>query len=264
MKTNLLIAAFGLLLSATATAQDHQKLWDAVAGDHRTAENMARNEYRNPFQTLSFFGVEPDHTVLEIYPGTGWYTEILAPYLHDEGKLIAVTYPRGPEASDFMRRLNDIYDQFLAAIPGVYGNVETVALPPGEAATLAPPGSVDFVLDFRNAHNWLNWGEDTMLSSWHAALKPGGMVGIVDHRMDPGREAGNGYIHEQTLIDVMEANGFRYVESSEINANPRDTKDHPGGVWNLPPNLRGVAEEERGHYLAIGESDRLTMKFIKE
>lgn len=263
MRKMLLTLGTGLLLSATGHAQDHDLLWDAVSGDHRSAADMARNEYRNPYQTLLFMGVEPDDTVVEIFPGTGWYTGVLAPYLRDEGLLIAAGYPRGDNASAFMGRLNATYDELLASNP-VYDSVQIAELTIGGEGTIAPAGSVDMILDFRNAHNWLGNNPERMLGQWHTALKPGGIVGIVDHRMDPSMEAGNGYIHEQTLIEVMEDNGFRYVARTNINANPRDTKDHPGGVWNLPPNLRDVPADQRHHYLSIGESDRLTMKFVRQ
>ena len=253
-----------LALSTSLEAQDTDALNTVVAGDHRSATNQARDEYRNPVDTLTFFGVEPDHTVVEIFPGTGWYTEILAPYLRDEGKLIAAGYPRDPEvASAFMIQLNGTFDAMLDARPDLYNRVEVAELHPRQRSVLAEPGTVDAILDFRNAHNWFNWGPAEMLGAWHEALKPGGIVGIVDHRMDPARDAGNGYIHEKTLINTMEEYGFRYVGSTEINANARDTKDHPGGVWNLPPNLRDVAEADRAKYLEIGESDRLTMLFRK-
>jgi len=253
----------GLLVAGSAMAQDLDQLWGAVAGEHRSAANVARNEYRNPFQTLAFFGVEPHHTVIEVFPGAGWYTEILAPYLRDQGKLIAALYPRDENAAPFMINSGNAYEAFLNAQPEIYDQVEMTVLTPGAQSVLAESGTVDYILDFRNAHNWFGWGSEEMLSSWYDALKPGGMVGIIDHRMDPAREAGNGYIHEQELITVMESNGFRFVESSEVNANPRDTKDHPGGVWNLPPTLRAVTDENRAHFMAIGESDRLTMKFMK-
>lgn len=253
-----------LLMAGTAYAQDYEKLWQAITGEHRPVADVARDQYRNPFQTLAFFGVEPHHTVVEVFPGGGWYTQILAPYLRDDGRLIAAMYPRGEGASDFMVNMGRNYEAFLQSNPDVYDQVEMVELAPGQQSRLAEPGTVDFIVDFRNAHNWIGWGADEMISSWHEALKPGGMVGLTDHRMDPGREAGNGYIHEQTLIDVMESHGFRHVASSEVNANPRDTKDHPGGVWNLPPNLRGLSGEQRLPFLAIGESDRLTMLFVKQ
>ena len=235
-----------------------------LAGEHRADTNKARDIYRHPAETLAFFNIEPDDVVIEIFPGGGWYTEILAPYLRDQGKLIAAGYPRDPsQASDMMMNMNRNYADMLSAYPDIYDQVEVVDLHPRQRSTLAEPGTVDAVLDFRNAHNWMNWGAENMLSAWDEALKPGGIVGIVDHRMEPDREPGNGYIHEQALIDVMESNGFEFVASSEVNANPNDTKDHPGGVWNLPPNLRGVPEDEQQHYLTIGESDRLTMLFRK-
>ncbi|MGM0633077.1 MAG: class I SAM-dependent methyltransferase [Pseudomonadota bacterium] len=259
----VIVLGLGLALNGTALAQDHERLWDAVSGDHRSAADAARNEYRNPYQTLLFMGVEPDDTVVEIFPGAGWYSAILAPYLRDDGQLIAAGYPRDESASAFMRQLNATYDELLASDP-VYDSVEIAELTIGGEGSLAPDGSVDMILDFRNAHNWLQSHPERMLGLWHAALQPGGIVGIVDHRMDPSREAGNGYIHEQSLIEVMEDNGFRYVARSNINANPDDTRDHPGGVWNLPPNVRDVPDDQRHHYLAIGESDRLTMKFVKQ
>lgn len=251
-------------LISGSVAQDRAALEIILSADHRSDTNKARDIYRNPAETLSFFGVEPHHTVVEIFPGTGWYTEILAPYLRDNGKLIAAGYPRDRvSATDFMLELNATFDAMLAARPELYDRVEIAELHPRQLSTLAEPGTVDVILDFRNAHNWLNWGADNMLTAWYDALKSGGIIGIVDHRMEPGRIAGNGYVHEQTLISVMEEYGFRYEGSTELNANPRDTKDHPGGVWNLPPNLRGVPAEEQARYLAMGESDRLTMLFRK-
>lgn len=259
------IALLGALLVFPAcSVENSTSLDDILSGNHRSDENKARDVYRHPAETLAFFNIQPDDTVIEIFPGGGWYTEILAPYLREEGKLIAAGYPRDPDqSSDMMMDMNRNYAAMLEAYPDVYDKVEVVDLHPRQRSTLAEPGTVDAVLDFRNAHNWMNWGAENMLSAWHEALKPGGVVGIADHRMEPEREAGNGYIHEQALIDVMEANGFDFVASSEVNANPNDTKDHPGGVWNLPPNLRGVPENEQQHYLTIGESDRLTMLFRK-
>lgn len=258
------LAGATALTAIPAAAQDTAALQAIVDGEHRPAANKARDIYRHPVETLTFFGVEPHHTVIEIFPGGGWYTEILAPYLRDEGKLIAAGYPSDPEvASALMNDLNASYATLLESRPDLYDKVEIVDLYPRSLSLLAPPESVDVILDFRNAHNWLNWGAENMLSAWYGALKEGGIVGIVDHRMEPDREAGSGYIHEKTLIDVMEEHGFRYVGSSEINANTLDTKDHPGGVWNLPPNLRDVPEAEQAKYLAIGESDRLTMLFRK-
>lgn len=262
-----LLAGSALLMALTHTgfllAQDSAALSAIIAGEHRSEVNKARDVYRHPLETLSFFGVEPQHTVVEIFPGNGWYSEILAPYVREQGKLIAAGYPRSPESSAMMQQMNSNYDAMLASRPDLYDRVEIAELHPRQLSTLAEPGTVDFILDFRNAHNWLNWGAENMLTAWRDALKDGGMVGIVDHRMEPDREPGNGYIHEKTLIDVMEEYGFEFVASSEINANPLDTKDHPGGVWNLPPNLRDVPAADQAKYLAIGESDRMTMLFRK-
>lgn len=256
-----LVVSFAVISSAHA--QDAEALSAIIAGLHRSELNKARDIYRHPLETLTFFGVEPQHTVVEIFPGNGWYSEILAPYVREQGKLIAAGYPRSPESSAMMQQMNSTYDAMLAAHPDIYDRVEVAELYPRQLSTLAEPGTVDFILDFRNAHNWLNWGAENMLTAWRNALKVGGMVGIVDHRMEPDREPGNGYIHEKTLIDTMQEYGFEFIASSEINANPRDTKDHPGGVWNLPPNLRDVPPADQAEYLAIGESDRMTMLFRK-
>jgi predicted methyltransferase len=229
MKKILALVALSLCsLGAGALAQqgDHNHaLTMAIDNPQRSEANKARDVYRHPYETLTFFGVQPTHTVVEMFPGGGWYTEILTPYLANGGTLI-------PARS--------------AEIP-------------------AAPGSVDVILDFRNAHNWMGGNAVGMVQSWHAALKPGGVVGLVDHRHDPDVPfvAGRGYILEQQIIDLMQANGFQLEARSEINANPLDTKDHPGGVWNLPPTLQNVSDADRAKYLAIGESDRMTLKFVK-
>src|SRR5690554_2530631 len=257
----------GLTAAVPASSQQNNALQSAVDGSHRASDNRARDVYRNPYETLTFFEVEPHHTVIETWPGTGWYSEILALYLKDEGTLIAATYDRSDEPMmGFMRNSVAVYDDFLASHPEVYGKVVVTEQLTESQSRLAEPGTVDRILDFRNAHNWMSWNAENIVKAWHEALKPGGVVGLVDHRWpaDQPIVAGNGYIHEQALIDLMEANGFRFGGRSEINANPRDTKDHQGGVWMLPPNLRGVPEEDQAHFLAIGESDRLTMKFVKE
>jgi len=255
-----------LTISSTLSAQENTKLRMAINGEHRPAADKARDVYRNPYETLTFFGIESHFTVIESWPGGGWYTQILAPYLKDEGKLIAATYDRSetPPAA-FMKSTNTGYDAFLAANPAVYGSVAVTAQLASETSTLAEPGTVDAILDFRNAHNWLGSGADNIISAWHAALKQGGIVGLVDHRMDADKPSvpGSGYLHEKQVIDLMESHGFTLAGRSEINANPRDTKDYAGGVWTLPPNLRRVDDAQRPMYQAIGESDRMTLKFIK-
>jgi len=256
----------GLAASSVLSAQENTKLRMAVEGAHRPAADKARDIYRNPYETLTFFGIESHFTVIESWPGGGWYTQILAPYLKDKGKLIAATYDRGetPPAA-YMKSTNAAYDAFLVSNPAVYGSVAVTAQLSSEASTLAEPGTVDAIVDFRNAHNWLGAGADNIVSAWHAALKTGGIVGLVDHRMDADKPSvpGSGYLHEKQVIDLMESHGFTLAGRSEINANPSDTKDYAGGVWTLPPNLRRVDDAQRAMYEAIGESDRMTLKFVK-
>lgn len=258
------IISLSLLLCLPAAAQDEERLRQAIDGEHRSPADRGRDNYRHPFETLSFFGIEPDDRVVEIYPGDGWYTAILAPYLQEEGELVVAHYPRGEEPSGFVDDPNARFSDRMREHPGVFRGIENIVVPPGEQVELDEAGSVDVIFDARNAHNWLRQGREALLQSWYEALKPGGTVAIVAHRMDPEREEEGGYIHESRLIEVMEEHGFRFVESSEINANPEDTKDYPFGVWSLPPTLYNVPDNERINYLRIGESDRMTMKFVKD
>lgn len=249
-----------------AIAQHDHDLMMAVDGANRSDANKARDVYRNPYDTLSFFGIKKNFTVVEMWPGSGWYSEILAPYLKEDGKLIAATFDRSdsPPAA-YMANAVRNYDAFLASNP-VYSDVQISEQVSERVSVLAEPGTVDMILDFRNAHNWIPAGGDNIVMAWHAALKTGGIVGIVDHRRsaDEPFQAGTGYIHEQQLIDLMTKHGFALAGASEVNANPKDTKDYPGGVWTLPPGLTGVSDADRPKFLEIGESDRLTMKFVKE
>lgn len=230
---------------------------DAVAAPSRTPANIARDKYRHPAETLRFFEVEPDQTVVEYSPGGGWYTEILAPLLRDHGRFYALQ-PANPSIGR--------YRDFLAANPSVYDKVQLVPYSVGETAVIAP-GSVDRVLTFRNIHNMVMGGtEAATFAAFHAMLKPGGILGIVDHRLPEGRDSAlektSGYLKTSTVRRIAEAAGFEYIGSSEINANPRDTADWEKGVWTLPPTLRN-GEADRDKYLAIGESDRMTLKFRK-
>lgn len=268
IKTSLISLVLGTMAISSACSQENENtaLRAAIDGDHRSAENKARDVYRSPYETLSFFGVEPHHTVIEAWPGGGWYTEILAPYLKDNGTLIGATYDRSPEPlAGWMAGSNAAFARLLDSNPAVYGDVVISEQLTQAQSRIAEPGTVDVVLDFRNAHNWLGMGAENVVKAWHEALKTGGVVGITDHRWpaDQPTIPGNGYIHEKTLVDLMTANGFTFVGSSEVNANPRDPKDHPNGVWMLPPNLRGLSDEQRPHFQAIGESDRMTLKFVK-
>jgi len=206
-------------------------------------------------------------TVVEIWPGGGgWYTEVLAPYLRDSGELYAASYD-GSTGSEYFAANEQKFRDKLAAIPDVYDQVHvTILMPPGSAEA-APPESADMVVTFRNLHNWVRDGrEDPMFAAMYEALKPGGILGLVAHRGNPdmtGIEwARKGYVTQAEAIAIAERAGFEFVASSEINANPKDTKDYPDGVWTLPPSYR-LGDVDREKYEAIGESDRMTLKFVK-
>lgn len=240
-------------------------LAEVVAGSHRSAENGARDAHRHPVETLTFFGIRPDMTVVELWPFGGWYTEILAPYLRDEGVYYAAAMD--PEtASPRELTYNEGLEAILAANPELYSKVQVTALAKGKG-DIAPPGSADLVLSFRNVHNWV-WADmdEEVYAAAFRALKPGGVFGVVEHRHDdPAFEPpqpGQAYVGEDWVIGKVEAAGFRLEARSDINNNPRDTKDHPRGVWTLPPNY-ALGDEDRARYEAIGESDRFTLKFVK-
>ncbi len=260
------MAACSVLLAPMAMAAvDHDKLAQALVGDHRSAENKARDVYRDPAETLAFFEVAPNMTVVEITPGGGWYTEVLAPYLKGEGKLYAAGFD--PDASEWAGKAAQRFSDKLAAAPEVYGEVEVTVLNPPAKVAVAPAGSADRVLTFRNVHNWMKAGtEKDVFAAMYTALKPGGILGVVEHRgnaavkQDPKSESG--YVNQDYVIALAEAAGFKFVASSEVNANAHDSKDHPKGVWTLPPSLR-LKDQDRQKYLAIGESDRMTLKFVK-
>jgi len=267
----LLLACAGTLaLAATAAGaqagNDEAALAAAIAGPQRSAANKARDAYRHPLQTLRFLGLAPGQTVVEIAPGGGWYTEILAPLLRERGKLYAAHYDAGAAGEESAKaRAN--YAQKLARDPASYGKVVVGTLPLRQPADFAPPGSADLVLTFRNIHNWIQDGHlDDSLRAFYAVLKPGGVLGVEEHRATPGTSLdqmiATGYVTEDYVIDHARAAGFALAGRSEVNANPRDGHDHPDGVWSLPPTLRG-GERDRAAFLAIGESDRMTLKFVK-
>jgi len=240
---------------------DSGSLAAAIAGSHRSAENRARDAHRHPAETLAFFGLEPGMTVIEMAPGGGWYTEILAPTLKGQGKLYAAI--PDPEASEYGER----FMTFLGTQPELYSEVEPVIFAPPERMALGPDGSADMVLTFRSTHGWINRGQaEDVYAAMFRVLKPGGVLGVVQHRADEGADpavtAENGYVPEAYVIGLAEAAGFVLEEKSEINANPADDHDHPEGVWTLPPSLR-LGDQDRAEYEAIGESDRMTLRFRK-
>jgi predicted methyltransferase len=237
-----------------------------LGGEHRSAENRARDPHRHPLDTLLFFGITPPMTVVEVWPGPdGWYTEILAPLLADAGKLYVAQMPSAP-GNEFVNASLARYTAKLGARPDLYGKVSMTTLGP-LATDIAPPGSCDLVVTFRNIHNWMNLGyAKQAFDAMNRALKPGGILGVVEHRADPAKpqdpRATNGYVNEEYAIQLIESAGFELVERSEINANPKDTKDYEQGVWSLPPTLR-QGNRDRAKFEEIGESDRFTLKFRK-
>jgi predicted methyltransferase len=238
-----------------------------LAGAHRAEGHAARDRYRHPKETLLFFGLHPAASVLEIAPGGGWYTEILAPMVREEGRYLgAINDPdkaANERAQEYFARTNQALHDKLAEHPHLYDRAEFVAIDPAEPV-FGDPESVDLVLTFRNVHGWVGGGTaEAMFKAAFDVLKPGGVLGVVQHRAASGAEyAGNGYVSEEQVIELAGGAGFVYEQSSEINANPNDTKDHPNGVWTLPPVLR-VDDEDPEKYLAIGESDRMTIRFVK-
>lgn len=262
-----LAACVALATASTAAAQTLDGALDtALAGAHREAGNAARDGYRHPRETLAFFGLTPQQTVVELWPGRGWYTELLAPLLRAEGKLIVANF--APDAQPAaLAKAGAAYRQKLAANPQVYGAVVEVPFAPPGRTCLGAPGIADAVLTFRNLHNWLAADAlDAVFDSAYAVLRVGGVLGVVEHRAPPGTALADmkrsGYMAQEYVIERAGAAGFALVGISEINANPKDTKDYPQGVWTLPPTLR-LGDQDRARYLEIGESDRMTLKFVK-
>lgn len=253
----------------------------ALAGDHRNPANVERDKYRHPRETLEFFGLEPDMTVVELWPGGGWYTEVLAPVLHKHGKLIAAGYDKTiEEQPDYRIPTQERYEEKLAEHPNVYGNVKVIPFNPPEVTELGPAASADRVFTFRNFHNWVAQdAADAVFRAAYDVLKPGGVFGVVQHRADEGADvaktAKHGYVPQDWMIEQAKAAGFELDAKSEVNANPADTHDHEAGVWTLPPSYRicdrkaqeGAGEEAieacKQKYDEIGESDRMTLRFVK-
>ena len=273
MRPLLIVASAAIAIAVPASAMQHDghtghaapKAGDAitaaVAAPTRTPANTARDPFRHPAETLAFFGVKPGDTVVELWPGGGWYTEILAPLAKSGGGTLYVAAP-------WERGLNRIKEK-QAADAGTYGALKLAEFPATGAGTKVPDGSADVVLTFRNVHNWRFGGADKTTDAFKqifAMLKPGGTLGVVEHRLDESddsaKEEKSGYMKKSSIVAFAEAAGFKLAGESEINANPKDTKDYAKGVWTLPPSLT-EGETDRAKYVAIGESDRMTLKFVK-
>lgn len=252
-----------LSVQALNAAEPDAALKALVAGPQRTDANRARDAWRHPYETLSFFGLRADQRVVEIWPGPkGWWTEILAPWLKERGQYIAAL-PEVSRNPSYYQSGNDAFRAKVAEQPQQYAKVQVVTFP--ASGEFVPAASVDAILTFRNLHNWIADGQaEQAFAAFYKALKPGGVLGIEDHRAkaDGPLDPKSGYVREQDAIALAERAGFKLVARSEVNANPKDTKDYAQGVWTLPPTYK-LKDQERDKYAAIGESDRFTLKFVK-
>lgn len=272
INNRLQIIIFSILLNGfyapVASAEDNTGalIDSAIQGGHRSADNKARDVYRHPRETLLFFGIKPSMTVLEILPGRGWYTEILAPILKDKGQLTVAGFGEN-HPNDYLRGSHNKFIKHIDSRPALYGGVKRALFEDNGYLKNIADESQDLVVTFRNTHNWIRYGGiEEIYRSFHRVLKKGGILGVVQHRANKGAEAKvsakKGYVPESYLIKLIENTGFELVDKSEINANPKDTKDHPKGVWTLPPAYR-LQDVDKEKYTAIGESDRMTLRFIK-
>jgi predicted methyltransferase len=255
------------LLGTTSAFAD--PLTEAISHQDRPNEHKVRDEYRNPQQTLRFFGLQPNMSVVEISPGGGWYTNILAPIVKESGKLYAAHFYIEEGTSDYFKNARKAFEEKVQNHPP-YKNIKVTSFHPIKALEVAPANSTDMVLTFRNIHNWyMRQGDEGVKNAFTAffnALKKGGVLGVVEHRLPENladdMQKTSGYMKQSYVIKMAEAAGFTLALSSEVNANPLDSAQHPRGVWTLPPRLR-LGDEDKEKYLAIGESDRMTLKFIK-
>ena len=262
----LLLAVAATSAAAAEAAAD--PLAAAIASPARTPKFAARDAYRHPLETLRFFGVQPNQTVVEIWPGRGWYMEILAPYLHDRGRYYAAI--EAPDVAGAPKEAKEnaaFLRKRIADDPAHFGKVVVTELHPPQLTEICPPGTADVVLTFRNVHNWLDAGnQQAQFDAFFKALKPGGVLGVVEHRAKPGTSlkdmSKSGYTDEAYVKNLAATAGFRFDAESPINNNPKDTKDYPEGVWTLPPTLT-LGDKDRAKYVAIGESDRMTLRFVK-
>lgn len=270
-RSRIVILLLPFLLMGQALAQT-KDITSILAGSWRAESNKARDVYRHPAQTLEFFGIRPQQTVIEILPGgaNAWYAEILAPLLNERGQYVAANFDpdksSDPKQAANQRRTIDAQQAKFAAHPELFGKAQARGFDL-KAPNFGPNNSADAVLTFRNVHNWIEAGRvKGMFEAAFAVLKPGGVFGVVDHRAPAGKALkevfSSGYLPVEYVIKEAQDVGFILDQQSEINANPKDSKDHVKGVWTLPPVLSN-GQVDRDKYLAIGESDRFTLRFIK-
>jgi predicted methyltransferase len=260
-----------ILLSTSVYADEPtfaERVASGMAGEHRSDDNRARDQYRHPAETLAFFGIEDGMTVMEIWPGGGWYTEILAPAMRDHGNLILATWDQEVKGQPAYRyELPKKMEENFALHPEVYDQVTFEYFSPPESPSLGEADSIDVIVTFRNTHGWISAGQaQDIFNEFARVLKPGGVLGVVQHRADddadPLVSAKDGYVSEAAVKAIAANAGFVFEAAAEINANPKDTKDHPKGVWTLPPSYQ-LGDVDHDKYAAIGESDRMTLRFRK-
>jgi predicted methyltransferase len=275
-----LLALVGAIIAVPSWAGDllvDARIERAMFGDHRSEENIDRNRYRHPVGTLTFLGLEDGMTVMEIWPGAGWYTEVIAPVVRHHGQFIVATYDVDvPDQPQYRYGLQETLLKKFAARPDLYDQVAVAPFSPPESASLGDADSIDLLVTFRNTHGWVGGGDaDKIFAEFARVLKPGGILGVVQHRADPGTDPAKtsemGYVSEEVVVELARRAGLYLEARSEVNANPADSKDYEAGVWSLPPGLslcRDIESEDemaacREKYRAIGESDRMTLRFRK-
>ena len=268
---NLVLLISSLFFSGNPSysndSQNKEMLERSLQGSHRSEANRLRDKYRHPVETLAFFGVKSNSNVVEITPGRGWYSEILAALLRSNGVLTAVIYDADLTDNAYLKKLNGFYKTKLGDSPEIYSNVQLEEIN-HKSPVFDLDSSADFVLTFRNVHNWAKSGTtDEMFRSFYKSLKTGGVLGVVEHRARAGtplsQQIKSGYMTEQFVIKTAEKAGFVFSAGSNINNNSLDSKDHKNGVWTLLPVQRGLSDKEKSIYAKIGESDRMTLKFVK-
>ena len=265
---HFLILFFLSILLGCSKPDTDQLIDKALEAEHRTPSYIKRDKYRHPKETLNFFGLNPEQSIIEITPGNGWYAEILAPLIRNKGQYYYTSLKLHEKINPYFVKVEKAFKEKMKKNPDVYDQLLWVHFDPKQP-DFAPNGPVDMVITFRNVHNWAKAGStEAMFAGFAKALKPGGTLGLVEHRAKTGtpleKQIKSGYMTEGYIIQIAKDAGFKLDAKSEINANPKDTADHPKGVWNLLPSLRGVADGDKENIIAIGESDRMTLRFIKE